>query len=201
MPGYNHYSWCSCGWCLKRRGIARQKPKPVQVSRLRFEQITIPNAKCPVCGETVFYYRNEHGSSVFFEELGPPWPKHPCTDNQRASGATRRPQRRDNGAEPQWRSSGWIALEYLKSERLGDWIVLCFEVIETGEYRRILSPSFLDCAKGSLVYMLEWDNEFCTELEHLDAYFSPVRTLGWKYDKWFNASMTKAVDARRPKRR
>ena len=39
-----------------------------------------PNAICPVCGESVFFYRNEYGSRVFFDELGPPWPKHPCTD-------------------------------------------------------------------------------------------------------------------------
>jgi len=34
-----------------------------------------------VCGEDVFYYQNEFGSRVYFDELGPPWPKHPCTDN------------------------------------------------------------------------------------------------------------------------
>jgi hypothetical protein len=39
------------------------------------------NARCPVCGEIVYYYQNEHGSRVFFDELGPPWPKHPCTDS------------------------------------------------------------------------------------------------------------------------
>jgi hypothetical protein len=33
-----------------------------------------------VCGASVYYYQNEHGSRVFFDELGPPWPKHPCTD-------------------------------------------------------------------------------------------------------------------------
>lgn len=41
-----------------------------------------PNATCPVCGERVFYYQNENGSRVFFDELGPPWPKHPCTDTR-----------------------------------------------------------------------------------------------------------------------
>ena len=41
-----------------------------------------PNATCPVCGKSVFYYQNEHGSRVFFDELGPPWPKHPCTDTR-----------------------------------------------------------------------------------------------------------------------
>ena len=40
-----------------------------------------PNAKCPVCGEEVYFYQNIFGSRVYFDELGPPWPKHPCTDN------------------------------------------------------------------------------------------------------------------------
>lgn len=29
----------------------------------------------------MFFYQNEHGSRVYFDELGPPWPKHPCTDH------------------------------------------------------------------------------------------------------------------------
>jgi hypothetical protein len=29
----------------------------------------------------VFLYQNELGSRVYFDELGPPWPKHPCTEN------------------------------------------------------------------------------------------------------------------------
>ena len=38
-----------------------------------------PNATCPACRASVFYYQNKFGSRVFFDELGPPWPKHPCT--------------------------------------------------------------------------------------------------------------------------
>lgn len=41
-----------------------------------------PNATCPVCGASVFYYQNSHGSRVFFDDLGPLWPKHRCTDRQ-----------------------------------------------------------------------------------------------------------------------
>lgn len=40
-----------------------------------------PNAKCPVCGDPVFFYQNQFGSKVYFDDLGPPWPKHACTDN------------------------------------------------------------------------------------------------------------------------
>jgi hypothetical protein len=47
----------------------------------RSARFIAPNAKCPVCGEPVFYYQNEFGSRVYFDEIGWPWPKHPCTDN------------------------------------------------------------------------------------------------------------------------
>lgn len=41
---------------------------------------TKPNAKCPVCGQAVFFYQNRWGSRVYFDDLGQPWPKHPCMD-------------------------------------------------------------------------------------------------------------------------
>ena len=60
--------------------VKRQQKKLQQRKQL-VENFTIPNASCPKCGANVFYYENEYGSKVFFDELGPPWPKHPCTDN------------------------------------------------------------------------------------------------------------------------
>ena len=45
------------------------------------ESYTNPNAKCPVCGDAVFFHQSSDGGRVFFDELGPPWPKHHCTDN------------------------------------------------------------------------------------------------------------------------
>lgn len=29
----------------------------------------------------MFFYQSPFGGKVFFDELGPPWPKHPCTDS------------------------------------------------------------------------------------------------------------------------
>jgi hypothetical protein len=43
-----------------------------------------------VCGAFVYFYANEHGSRVYFDEIGPPWPKHPCTDNAMHSPGTSR---------------------------------------------------------------------------------------------------------------
>lgn len=40
-----------------------------------------PNAHCPVCGDEVYFYQSPHGGRVFFDQLGYPWTKHPCTDS------------------------------------------------------------------------------------------------------------------------
>lgn len=45
--------------------------------------ITYPNAKCPVCGNPVFFFQAYNGGRVFFDPpLGPPWDKHPCTNKE-----------------------------------------------------------------------------------------------------------------------
>lgn len=49
---------------------------------------TRPDSMCPVCGDTVYFYQSPYGGRVFFDDLGPPWPKHPCTDNSAHSHKT-----------------------------------------------------------------------------------------------------------------
>src|SRR6266705_4741986 len=44
-----------------------------------------PNTHCPVCGAEVYFYQSPSGGRVFFDELGPPWPKHPCTSSDDSS--------------------------------------------------------------------------------------------------------------------
>ena len=34
--------------------------------------------RCRYCGQRVFYFENEFGAKLFFDSLGPPWPKHRC---------------------------------------------------------------------------------------------------------------------------
>jgi len=96
MPGHNHYSWCLCGWCYKTgsNGYSAHKQQDYVDHRSAAKLLShssanrsysacfvVPNAKCPECGESVYYYQNDAGSKVFFDEIGWPWPKHPCTDN------------------------------------------------------------------------------------------------------------------------
>lgn len=39
---------------------------------------TVPNVRCKYCGALVFFYRSPYDGRVFFDQLGPPWPKHEC---------------------------------------------------------------------------------------------------------------------------
>jgi hypothetical protein len=52
--------------------------------RKGYRSFTYPT-KCPECQRPCFFYQNENGSKVFFDSLGPPWPKHSHTDNEAPS--------------------------------------------------------------------------------------------------------------------
>ena len=75
------------GWCKGYHGPSGgTSSSPFESS----ESYVNPNAHCPVCGDQVFFYRSSFGGRVFFDNLGWPWPKHPCTDNpQSQSGIVR----------------------------------------------------------------------------------------------------------------
>lgn len=53
---------------------------------------------CFYCGQSVFFYENDDGSSVFFEELGGDWPKHVCYD------------RIESGTNPKFFVKSWTGM-------------------------------------------------------------------------------------------
>jgi hypothetical protein len=83
------------GWCVgfdQKMSVKGQEPYRSP------EAFTDPNALCPVCGATVFYYQNSFGSRVFFDDLGWPWPKHRCTDSPASqTGKIKRPAKTRHG--------------------------------------------------------------------------------------------------------
>jgi hypothetical protein len=84
----NHAPNCRCGWGGEGHlgGNSGNYGYPINVPPLQFtayETFVNPNARCPICTLPVFFYQSEYGGRVFFDALGPPWPKHPCTDNGR----------------------------------------------------------------------------------------------------------------------
>ena len=52
-----------------------------------------PQRVLPVCGQQVFFYQSPYGGRVFFDDVGWPWPKHPCTDKKSSqAGPVQRPK-------------------------------------------------------------------------------------------------------------
>lgn len=93
---WNHPSYCTCGWggdghAGRRTGsFSAVTVAVVDGFTWRFDRepthdsYVNPNARCPVCGASVYFYQSPFGGKVFFDELGPPWPKHGCTDHAAA---------------------------------------------------------------------------------------------------------------------
>jgi hypothetical protein len=92
---WNHSLSCRCGWGGEGH-LGRSHGSTLSVVNHSFftlnrtarngghlTSFVNPNARCPVCGDQVFFYQSPEGGRVFFDELGHPWPKHPCTDNGR----------------------------------------------------------------------------------------------------------------------
>ena len=89
---WNHSLSCTCGWGGEgargggNKGLFSESGlnKFSDLIRIRYRQearaYVNPNAKCPVCGTPVYFYQAPEGGRVFFDHLGKPWPKHPCTD-------------------------------------------------------------------------------------------------------------------------
>lgn len=120
----NHPPGCNCGWGGvwygnvpiggggERGSDAYQRKivRPRQFGEQRGTQqaiasgFTNPNATCPVCGDSVYYYESPYGGKVFFDELGPPWPKHFCTTQEQYAHAG--PIKGDHKPwnEDQWKS-------------------------------------------------------------------------------------------------
>ena len=159
MPGHNHYASCLCGWCHKTRSNGYSERHEIisafrnftALSTLEREGATrswtacfvSPNASCPVCDARVFFYQNARGSRVFFDALGWPWPKHPCTDRasrtkyaKSLSAGSPRPRSRGEvlglldkarsvsfdvnaGFREKWGLSPWDLLEVTSIEKRG----------------------------------------------------------------------------------
>lgn len=104
--GHNHAPDCNCGWggvFYQSNGLNQYAPGYWR----REGSYSNPNARCPVCGDAVFFYRSPDNGRVFFDHPGPPWPKHPCTSGapRVASDLQEKPRKRHKRFKV---SSGWF---------------------------------------------------------------------------------------------
>lgn len=88
---WNHSGRCGCGFGGYTWGGwgSTVTVSPVRSTwRYRDEDFCRPTS-CPVCGADVFFVRH-NGGSVWFDELGWPWPKHGCFDDEPPARRLRR---------------------------------------------------------------------------------------------------------------
>lgn len=108
--GFNHRPSCGCRFCYHPRF---KESKPINFKKATVTSFTNPNALCPVCSKTVFYYRSPYDGRVFFDRLGKPWLKHPCTDNNKR---VRRFIDSENQLElgfAKWKEGGWKPIVFI----------------------------------------------------------------------------------------
>lgn len=101
---YERFFWPSAE--PSKLTVAEREARKFEVTSL------IRPTRCPQCRREVYFYSNEHGSRVFFNELGPTWDKHGCTDSGKdvdfepSSGLLKQ-------CLKNWRREGWIPLACL----------------------------------------------------------------------------------------
>jgi hypothetical protein len=124
-----------------------------------YESFVNPNARCPVCGERVYFYQSPYGGKVFFDELGPPWTKHPCTTKNKAPN---KPLETDiyPSKSPSWERFNWKPFICIMVK--SDDEILYQITLES--YEELVTcygvKKDIEIQKGSLVHIREVNNLF-----------------------------------------
>ncbi|WP_457649777.1 hypothetical protein [Profundibacter sp.] len=154
---YNHPLGCDCGFGGDTGGDAfgtrfwDSGNVPLPQSAL---QQVVFNTTCPSCGELCYYYENEFGSKVWFDELGAPWTKHPCFDGRQPDLYPIRPNEAFNalhGLEPTarqlfskklWQKGCWhffsVLTEKHNAPRFPPWGRRDIICIDVGDHERAI---------------------------------------------------------------
>ena len=172
MTGHNHYLDCTCGWCVKYGRRATRRPVVTSGGWERtfrtFESFTIPNAACPVCGASVFFYQSPSGGRVFFDELGPPWPKHPCTDNGRPPSRPIRLESAPKASPHRWQRDGWVPITINASRFAGTWQLIPVQNLKTHVFFEALAESRLHLAGETAAMMKPWDGNGWSVISYIE---------------------------------
>lgn len=155
--GHNHPLGCTCTFCDNSKVRLRFEKQfslnfteACPLSRQNISSHT-PNATCPVCSEPVFFYKNEYGSAVFFDSLGPPWPKHPCTDNsgKNAPFLFEYHQPKNSTAK----EDGWFPVDLMSIVKTnnGDYILGCRQEVDFSVNLRVLGKVMTEASNRTVI--------------------------------------------------
>ncbi len=154
-----------------------------------------PLAKCPVCGAAVFFFQSEFGGRVYFDELGPPWPKHPCTSvTEPISGAKRAPSAGRRVSAP-WFHKGWRPFIIAEATFVQDRIIQICLVMGIQKKLSVYTSSEIAQAGLSLkeiVAHIRPVNSGRYEISYIDAAGQPKKLRAFRK----KSRMVKAVNSK-----
>ena len=188
---WNHPPNCRCGWGgdghTGKRLDGNNYNQWVPPLDFSFESYTRPNASCPTCGQPVFFYCSPDGGRVFFDELGPPWPKHPCTDEASAPARFRNKNHNNFKYEyeidSQWIRDGWIPIQLRHDVEIDKYFIRLHVIYRNEETDFYLRKSALTAygkkllVKSNLPAHLKETSVGVFELSMLDSFARPVQLL------------------------
>lgn len=142
---WNHPPHCDCGWGGDTGSVRAYATVASSVNlswsrsgSIRYASYVNPNAACPVCNARVFFYQSPHGGRVYFDELGPPWPKHPCTNNTYARFYDPKPAvcAGPPAGAPKWVRDGWEPIGNLQLQQTAHYTIITGLMLHTGKEAR-----------------------------------------------------------------
>ncbi len=83
--------------------------RAVKVLSTNLRELRQPQCSVSCLQRTCLLYQSEDGGRVFFDELRPRWPKHPCTDRTRRNQPTNTKTKEFSANERKykWEKDGW----------------------------------------------------------------------------------------------
>lgn len=193
---WNHSTDCTCGWGgdghrgMSTGGWARSTVRTVDPRRATladrpFANSDTPNAYCPVCGAAVYFYQSPAGGRVFFDHLGHPWPKHPCTDRPHIQVTLRTPATQDPANASQSPSAAAASREWMPIQiSAPQWedryrVVSCRDLITDQRFKVYVERGFA-LVGAAVASMTPWTSSGWTMLSicRLDSHSSPLLLAG-----------------------
>ena len=206
---WNHPAGCTCGFGGVGHTGSRGSGSSTSLNSAywwvppithTYESYVIPNASCPVCGASVFFYQSPDGGRVFFDELGSQWPKHPCTDNRsipkKITHTTFPAKQGDSARSYRWQVNGWIPF-FISAVSAVDRFMLRIEG-KSGDERLVLFMNknrkvfgdLTPITNRSIAYLKKVDNGIY-DLSFIFAAFTEPRTI-----RAFSSLLTARIDKR-----
>lgn len=226
MRGNNHSDDCGCEWCGNvgwnvdswgGGGAGGGVPSfPVRLPG-HLEGEPEPNAKCPVCGERVHFRQLDNGGRVYFDALGPPWPKHPCTDNSFAASSIVAPTGWDipDNVEPSVEpaddlniATGWTPFRFVSQKKgsRGDspahhlgWTTARARNLAASSWESWLVTEPLDIRRFDLAYRSDWSADGQAVVSYLaqvdSRSFSEFEAVVWSERRYAEIDSESVMEA------